>query len=299
MRLRARTGDLQLPLLAHDPHEGHRDESQRQAQHVAGGAPCPAHAPAAMDEAEANEHGTRDAPKALAALEGSRRADGAGGRLLAGDRGPGVPGGENGGQHASPPRLNESSDDEGYHEQPRESLNPAVPYQALLPDDLAANRRRALETHKRCVRRRGPEDAMSSRMPTTLRRIALTALVVASACGGGDFVAPTVAASDTYTLHSFNGGALPATLSADASSKVVLLDDTFIFNDGGTYVERGHLQTTRDGVITMQTLESPGTFTREGAQVTLVSTSGTITGSFTGDSTLTIIAGFNTLVFRR
>jgi hypothetical protein len=140
---------------------------------------------------------------------------------------------------------------------------------------------------------------MSSRMPTTLRRIALTALVVASACGGGDFVAPTVSASDTYTLHSFNGGALPATLSADASSKVVLLDDTFIFNDGGTYLERGHLQTTRDGVITMQTLESPGTFTREGAQVTLVSTSGTITGSFTGDSTLTIIAGFNTLVFRR
>ena len=136
-------------------------------------------------------------------------------------------------------------------------------------------------------------------MPTTLRRIALTALVLASACGGGDFLAPRVAASDMYTLHSFNGGALPALISADAGSKVVLLDDSFAFQEGGTYLERGHLQTTRDGVVTVQTLESPGTYTRSGAQVTLVSSSGTITGSFTGDTTLTILAGTNTLVFRR
>lgn len=136
-------------------------------------------------------------------------------------------------------------------------------------------------------------------MPTLFRRIALTALVVASACGGGDFVAPAVAASDTYTLHSFNGGALPATISTDVGTQVLLLDDSFVFNDAGTYLERGHLQTTRDGVTSVQTLESPGTYTREGAKVTLVSSSGTITGSFTGDTTLTIIAGFNTLIFRR
>jgi hypothetical protein len=137
-------------------------------------------------------------------------------------------------------------------------------------------------------------------MPIRLRRIALTALVFASACGGGDFVAPsTIAATDTFTLHSFNGAALPALISHDATSKVVLLDDSFAFHDGGTYVERGHLQTTRDGVATVQTLESPGTFTRDGARVTMVSNSGTISGSFTDDTTLTIIAGFNTLVFRR
>jgi len=140
---------------------------------------------------------------------------------------------------------------------------------------------------------------MSSCMPTTLRRIALTALVLASACGGGDFLAPRIAASDTYTLHSFNGGALPALISADAGSKVVLLDDSFAFHEGGTYLERGHLQTTRDGVSTVQTLESPGTYTRSGERVTLVSNSGTITGSFTDDTTLTIVAGANTLVFRR
>jgi len=137
-------------------------------------------------------------------------------------------------------------------------------------------------------------------MPTRLRRIALTALVLATACGGGDFLAPsTIAATDTYTLHSFNGAALPALLSGDATNTVVLLDDSFAFHDGGSYVERGHLQTTRDGVSTVQTLESPGTYTRDGARVTLVSSSGTITGSFTDDTTLTIIAGFNTLVFRR
>src|SRR5690348_9324517 len=139
------------------------------------------------------------------------------------------------------------------------------------------------------VRRRGPEDAMSSCMPTTLRRIALATLVLAGACGGGDFLAPRIAASDTYTLHSFNGGALPALISADASSKVVLLDDSFIFHGDGTYLERGHLQTTRDGVNSVQTLESPGTYTRSGESVTLVSTSGTITGSFPDDTTLTIV----------
>src|SRR5690348_15763960 len=150
------------------------------------------------------------------------------------------------------------------------------------------------------VCRRGPEDAMSSRMPITLRRFALTALVFASACGGGDFIAPTsITAADTYTLHSFNGGALPALISADVSSTTVLLDDSFVFRGDGTYLERGHLQTTRDGTTTVQTLESPGTYTRAGVSVTLVSSSGTITGSFTGDSTLTIIAGSNTLVFRR
>jgi hypothetical protein len=136
-------------------------------------------------------------------------------------------------------------------------------------------------------------------MPTTFRRIALTALVLASACGGGDFLAPRIAASDTYTLHSFNGGALPDLISADSSSKVVLLDDSFAFQEGGTYLERGHLQTTRNGVSTVQTLESPGTYTRTGETVTLVSNSGTITGSFTDDTTLTIVAGANTLVFRR
>lgn len=140
---------------------------------------------------------------------------------------------------------------------------------------------------------------MSSSMPTRIRRFALTALVLASACGGGDFMAPILSKTDTYTLHSFNGGALPALISADASSKVVLLDDSFSFHDGGTYLERGHLQTTRDGVSTVQTLESPGTYSRDGARVTLVSTSGTITGSFTDDTTLTIVAGANTLVFRR
>jgi hypothetical protein len=141
---------------------------------------------------------------------------------------------------------------------------------------------------------------MSSCMPSTFRRFALTALVFASACAGGDFVAPTqLAVPDTYTLHSFNGGALPALLSASTSGTTVLLDDSFAFRDDGTYLERGHLQTTRDGVTTVQTLESPGTFTRSGPSVTLVSSSGTISGSFTDDTTLTIIAGANTLVFRR
>ena len=140
---------------------------------------------------------------------------------------------------------------------------------------------------------------MSNRMRTLLRRIALTTLVVAGACGGGDFVAPIVATTDTYTLHSFNGGALPAVLSAEVSAQVMLLDDSFEFHDGGTYIERGHLRTTRDGVSAVQTLESPGTYSREGARVTLVSSSGTISGSFTDDTTLTIVAGTNTLVFRR
>jgi len=140
---------------------------------------------------------------------------------------------------------------------------------------------------------------MSSSMPTLIRRFALVTIVVAAACGGGDFVAPRVAPPSTFTLHSFNGGALPAVISADASSQVSLLDDSFVFQDDGTYLEQGHLRTTRDGGSTVQTLNSPGTYTRDGARITLVSSSGTINGSFTDDTTLTILAGANTLVFRR
>ena len=136
-------------------------------------------------------------------------------------------------------------------------------------------------------------------MPNRIRLLALSAMVVASACTSGDFVAPTVSSSDTYILHSFNGGALPAVISSDAQGEVALLDDSFEFQNGGSYLERGHLRTTRGGVVTVQTLESPGTYSRAGSAVTLVSTSGTITGSFAENKTLTIVAGTNTLIFRR
>ena len=140
---------------------------------------------------------------------------------------------------------------------------------------------------------------MTSSMPNTLRHLALAAAIFTTACGGGDFTSPVVSRSDTYTLHSFNGGALPAVIATNPQSQVSLLDDTFEFYDGGSYMERGHVRTIQGGVETVQTLESPGTYSRSGSAVTLVSDSGTITGSFTDSTTLTIVAGTNTLVFRR
>jgi hypothetical protein len=140
---------------------------------------------------------------------------------------------------------------------------------------------------------------MKSRMPNGFRTLALAAVLLTTACGGGDFMAPATAPSDTYTLHSFNGAALPALISADAEGQVSLLDDSFEFHDGGSYLERGHLRTVRNGVETFQTLESPGTYSRDGTRVTLTSSSATITGAFTDSATLTIVAGTNTLVFRR
>lgn len=139
---------------------------------------------------------------------------------------------------------------------------------------------------------------MTNSTPNRLRTLAIAALAFAGACGAGDFVAPQLSAADRYTLHSFNGAALPAVLSATTQSRVALLDDSFEFYEGGTYLERGHVRTTTNGVETMQTLESPGTYSRAGSAVTLVSSSGTITGSFTDEETLTIVAGTNTLVFR-
>jgi hypothetical protein len=136
-------------------------------------------------------------------------------------------------------------------------------------------------------------------MPNRLRQLALASIIFVTACGGGDFAAPVLSAADTFTLHSFNGGALPAVISADAQREVTLLDDRFEFYDGNNYMERGHLRTMHDGVATVQSLESPGTYSRSGATITLVSSSGTITGSFTNEQTLTIVAGTNTLVFRR
>lgn len=128
--------------------------------------------------------------------------------------------------------------------------------------------------------------------------LAIVSLAGLAACGGGDLLAPPMAA-EVYTLRSFNGGLLPARLSADADGEVALVDDSFQLFAGGQYLESGHLRTTRNGIATIQTLSSPGTYSRAGSTITLVSSSGTISGSFTDTRTLTILAGSNTLVFRR
>ena len=128
--------------------------------------------------------------------------------------------------------------------------------------------------------------------------VAIIALAVAG-CAGGDFTAPVAPDANTYTLHTVNGASLPATMGFDERGEVALLDDSFQFNADGSYVETGHLRTTKNGVATVQTLTSPGTYTRAGADVRLVSSAGTIAGSFTDAQTLTIVSGPNTLIFRR
>ena len=146
--VRALRDGLELALAAYHSHQRDGEEAECEAEHVAGRSPCPAHSPAPMNETEADQHRPCHSAKALAPFEWRGRSHDSGRRLLAGNRRPGIPGGEDGCQNPSPSRLDESGNDEGYHEQPGESLNPAVPYQALLQKDFGANRSRASRTHK-------------------------------------------------------------------------------------------------------------------------------------------------------
>jgi hypothetical protein len=132
-----------------------------------------------------------------------------------------------------------------------------------------------------------------------MRKLVAILTIALAGCSGGDFTAPVESVADTFTLHTINGAALPATLGVDDRGEISLVDDSFQFYDGGAYVETGHLRTTKNGVATTQALTSPGTYTRNGSQVTLVSSAGTIIGSFTDAVTLTIVSGQNTLIFRR
>ena len=94
----------------------------------------------------------------------------------------------------------------------------------------------------------------------------LLLVTLLSACGGTttapDGGAVAAVAAGTYTLRTYNGGALPAFTPVSVSFITIeLLDDTIQLMANGTFTQSGHTRLTESGKASVQTFSDAGTYT--------------------------------------
>lgn len=129
-----------------------------------------------------------------------------------------------------------------------------------------------------------------------MRRLlaALSLFALLTACGGDGSTGPAAGAiSGTYTLRTINGSPMPYVAQQGGGFKYEITDDAYTFTEGGAWTELGHDRTTSNGVETIATFTDAGSYTRNGAGITLVSpATGAATGS-ESNGTLTLnVDGF-------
>ena len=134
------------------------------------------------------------------------------------------------------------------------------------------------------------------------RRTLLSLLTLAAllACGG-DSAGPGIPRVEgTWRLHTFNGSPLPAVLVQFGTSKLEILSDVITAVESGSFTQMTEFRMTEDGVPGTYSMPDAGTFTLNGAAVTLVSNADgdAATGSIAGNTMTFSEAGF-TLVYRR
>ena len=128
-------------------------------------------------------------------------------------------------------------------------------------------------------------------------------ILTSAACGGGDSSGPASIAG-TYTLQTVNNAILPFTTNQDETFKAEILSWVVTVNENGTYSDVFRGRSTDNGVSTVNTITSSGTYTLSGSTVTLVNPddNSTLTGTVSG-TTITIVVdagvGIFTLRFTR
>jgi hypothetical protein len=118
--------------------------------------------------------------------------------------------------------------------------------------------------------------------------VTLLVLLVAGACGDSSTSPAAGSIAGTYTLRTLGGATLPLVISNPGANKVEILDDTFVLKDEGTWAETGHKRTTISGQASTQTTFSTGTFTRNGALITMVGGGLTTLFATVSNDTLTV-----------
>jgi hypothetical protein len=136
-----------------------------------------------------------------------------------------------------------------------------------------------------------------------MSRIAfLTVTVCLLAACGGDTTSPAATnVVGTWTLSTYDGRALPVTVSQNALGTVEFTDDAFSMTADLKYVETGHLRTTPvTGAPTTTAQGDTGTYAETNGIVTFTSTAGNgaDTGTIAGNK-MTIIFQGHTLVYVR
>ena len=104
--------------------------------------------------------------------------------------------------------------------------------------------------------------------------LTMTACLMA-ACGSDATSPSNATVVGTWSLFSYDGGGLPATISQNATGKVEFIDDVFVLTADLKYVETGHVRTTpTNGPPTTTTQGDAGTYADVNGTVTLMSASG-------------------------
>ena len=139
----------------------------------------------------------------------------------------------------------------------------------------------------------------STHGPRRWLRAAVAASVLAAACGGDD--GPTgraTAVTGTYTLRTANGAPLPALLE-DTPARLEVLSGSLTLDADHTFTNQQRIRTTENGVATIRDVRLAGTYTVQGAMLTLVDPQAGSTTATRGDDSITLGSGTVTFVYRR
>ena len=120
-----------------------------------------------------------------------------------------------------------------------------------------------------------------------IRRVFLAFLVFGMVGCGADVTGPG-SVSGTYTLRTFNGGALPAVLGGIETSFVEVLAGSITLNEDLTCWVSFTVGRTEDGIATTEIAEGACSYMIDNGSITLTTSDGPLGGLISG-STLTII----------
>lgn len=131
------------------------------------------------------------------------------------------------------------------------------------------------------------------------RRLVSAAIVavtmLAAACGGGDKSTGPTTLEGTYTLKTVNGSAPPVIIAQLGADKVEVLGGSLLMNANNTFSGSTTVRFTESGVVSTETADCDGSFTRSGNAVTFSEDDdvsgdcgGTYSGTFSNGNTLTV-----------
>lgn len=140
-------------------------------------------------------------------------------------------------------------------------------------------------------------------MTRSLARIAAFATLAftLAACGSDSATSPTsVTVSGTYSLQTVNGASLPAILQGSGANKIEIVSDVFTFSSTGTFTERAVVRYTENGVVSSETFDDTGTYTKNGTAITLrYSDASTGSGTLDGNSMTLSGQGYSFVYLRQ
>ncbi len=128
----------------------------------------------------------------------------------------------------------------------------------------------------------------------------LLAIVLAFAAACGDSSGPDAGHRGEYTLRSFDGDPLPATLFEDAQDYIRIDSGSLSLDADGSFTIVSTLSYRIEGDAGSETGALVGTYTRSGSTIVLTDTDGEVfTATYDGANQLTITDEGSVLVYRK